>query len=86
MSYALVDEIICQSSIRPADRWVLVVLASYCRNGSNECWPSVDKLTQRSGFSRRHILNALARLEAAGAIQVVRRHRRGNRYRVAWPS
>jgi DNA-binding MarR family transcriptional regulator len=86
MSYPLVDAILRRSPIRGVDRWVLVALASYCRNGGNECWPSVAAIARRAGLSQRPVLRAIPRLEAGGAIEVQRRTRRRNRYRVQGPS
>lgn len=63
-----------QQTMSPTCKLVLVALANRA-NDAGECWPSVGTLTDETGLSERAVQNALAALEACGAID--RRERRG---------
>jgi hypothetical protein len=58
---------------------VLMALADMS-NDDGYCWPSLDKLTLRTCWKRRAVINAIAWLEEQGAISAERRHRTSTTY------
>jgi hypothetical protein len=62
---------------------VLMVLAMHAGKIEPTCWLDFDTLAEESGWSRRACVEAIAKLEAAGAIQITGTHRSGaNIYRL----
>src|SRR5205807_8940290 len=65
-------------------RMVLQVIAHHAdREGM--AWPGYRRISQVGGVAPRHIRGCLDRLEEAERIQIVRRSRWGNRYRLLSP-
>jgi hypothetical protein len=90
MSAEEVRKVLDHSRARGAARMLLVVLAEHTngRRGDGVAWPSIGRLAEETGLSRRSVFRALAELEALGEITVVVRGggRRGsNRYRLTLP-
>jgi hypothetical protein len=50
----------CQ--LRPADKLVAIVLATYINRETGEAWPSVKTLCARTGYDRKTVLASLDRL------------------------
>ena len=65
-----------------ADRLMLLALADNA-NDAGVCWPSVPTLARKCGVEKRAAFDTLARLEAAGHVEIVRRSGRGNVYHLA---
>jgi len=60
----------------PTERFVLVVLADNIRE-NNHCWPKMETVARKTGFSRRTVINAIASLEKRGLLQVEKRTKDG---------
>jgi len=61
------------------DKYTLLAISDHL--GSNdECWPSVNRLQERTGQGRRTVIRALDALEQAGALVVTRATGMSNRY------
>jgi DNA-binding transcriptional ArsR family regulator len=70
-----------RTRIKPSPRSVLRELADFA-DERDECWPSVETLSDCTSLSKRAVLDALAVLEEMGLIVVMRRHRTSSRYRL----
>ena len=64
-----------------ATKFVFVSLADQA-NDDGWCWPRVEKIAERTGYSERTVQYALRKLERLGLIQVVYRKGRASYYRV----
>jgi DNA-binding transcriptional ArsR family regulator len=74
------------SAAPPTARLVLLVLASYANPDTGLAYPSVTRLAENTGLSRRTVQAGLTALEAAGEIEQIGSRRggrgRATRYRV----
>jgi DNA-binding HxlR family transcriptional regulator len=52
----------------PLAKWLLVVLADHADEDRLQCWPSIDRLVQRTGMSRATVARKLNDLEQSGII------------------
>lgn len=59
---------------------VLFVLARRVSDKTGRCWPSLNRLAEDSGFSRRLVTNAIAELQAVGVLNVIRYKRKVSDY------
>lgn len=64
----------------PTEKHILTLLAHYRDDDRGTCYPSVVRLARESGLHRVTVINALARLEEAGAITVTRTPGRPSQY------
>lgn len=69
----------------PTPKAVLISLADNA-NDSGECWPSIDTISQRTCYSRRAVIDAIAWLERAGALIADRSNGRHTSYRLTLAS
>jgi len=60
---------------------VLISLADNA-NDAGECWPSIDTISERTCISRRSVIEAVQRLEAAGLLSADRTNGRHTRYQL----
>lgn len=60
---------------------VLLVLAIMA-NDRRKCWPSINTIATRAGWSRRAVIDAIAELELLGVVVAERHHGRSTVYRV----
>lgn len=58
------------------------ILLYYNPRERDKCYPSIAKLAEITGIAGRHVREDIARLEAVGALEVVRVNGRSNRYRL----
>jgi DNA-binding MarR family transcriptional regulator len=86
---AVVLRAICAAELDGAEKGVLYSLEAhvgYACRADGWCWPAVATIAHGAGISERTAHRALRRLEAAGWIEVVRRHdehgQTSSRYRV----
>lgn len=80
------------AGLRGSDTAVLTALWSFASAVDGRCWPRLETIAARAAVSRRTVVNALARLEAAGlvvrrvpALVARRRLRESNTYELAAP-
>jgi hypothetical protein len=52
-----------------AERLVALVIADHVGDSTGECWPSVQRISERSGVTPRQVQRILTRLEAYGVIE-----------------
>lgn len=72
----------CRSlAMVPTAKSVLMALADYA-DDSGKCWPSIPTLCEYTCFSRRAVIDAIAWLESAGAVQADRSNGRHTSYAV----
>ncbi len=64
------------------DKLVLLALADFADDNGNRCFPSIAKLMARTELAKRTVMLALQRLQAAGHIEVIHRHRHSNLFKV----
>ncbi len=67
-----------QTHLETPERFVLVVLADRA-DPSARCWPGVQDVAMRTGYSPRRVTLALSRLEDAGLIESRKRRARNGR-------
>jgi len=67
---------------RSTDRHVLLVVATHA-NRMGRAWPAMQTIAAEIGMSRATVLRALARIEAAAAVQVI--HRPGSTSQFRFP-
>jgi hypothetical protein len=68
--------------ITPMQKLVLMDLADSANRDTRQCWPSVDRITERTGAGRRTVFDALDVLEGRGLISREQRHNRSTVYTV----
>lgn len=75
------------SELPPTARHVALVLSTYASRKDGTAWPSQETLAKGSGWSRRSVVTALARLVAAGWLTRLQSGTRGQstRYRLHLP-
>lgn len=75
------------SGLPPAVRLVAFVLSTYASRKDGCAWPSQETLAEGTGWSRRSVVTALARLTAAGWVTRVQTGMQGGstRYRLHLP-
>lgn len=75
--------------LSPTVRHVALVLADHVNDSTDEAWPSISRIAERTGHHPRTVQRALRELELAGVIDVlpnaadhhaIHPHRRPNRY------
>lgn len=66
----------------PAQRFVLMILADCLNEKTGVCNPSLDTISDYTGLSKRTVQRALIWLEENEYIEVQRRHRNVNNYRL----
>lgn len=52
-----------------AERLVALVIADHVGDSTGECWPSVQRISERSGITPRQVQRIVTRLEAYGVIE-----------------
>ena len=57
-----------RSDINPTQKLVLLALADWA-NDEGLCWPSIDRLCQKSGLKRRSVQMAIHTMEAIGILR-----------------
>jgi DNA-binding transcriptional ArsR family regulator len=70
-----------KTRIKPTPRSVLREMADFA-DEQDECWPSVETLSNCTSLSERAVQEALRVLEAAGLITTFQRYRTSSRYRL----
>lgn len=89
MSHEAVEWALEILGLRPPIKLVLVALAERADAKGGSCHPGLTELTRRASTSRRRVIEAIALLEAVGAVQVRRsvasegKRRSVNHYRLA---
>ena len=83
MSLAAMNAVF-ESDLPLAERMVMLVIADHA-DEKGECWPSIQRLTERSGMSDRGVQKVLAKLVERGVLTRVSGNGRthSNRYRIA---
>jgi len=77
--YEAVKAAIHVAGISSTEKLVLIALADHV-NEAGECWPSLVRLMDLTGFSRQGVVNAVHRLEQHGLIRRVKRSGRATVY------
>jgi hypothetical protein len=74
MRIEALKEILEFGRARLADRLVMIAVAVHLdwRNPYKAAWPSIRRIAEVAGLSERQVKASLARLEAAGELQIVR--------------
>lgn len=55
-------------------------------NGQDQCcWYTIDEIARRLGVKKRTVIRAIAELEDAGVMVIVREHRKPNVYYIRLP-
>jgi hypothetical protein len=74
MHIEALKEILEFGRARLADRLVMIAVAMHLdwRNPHKAAWPSIRRIAEVAGLSERQVKASLARLEAAGELQIVR--------------
>jgi DNA-binding transcriptional MocR family regulator len=84
-----------KDALPSSPRHVLTALAWHCneravRRGDRRCWPSLNTLSRETSLDRTTCMRAIEFLERRRFIEVERRLRVGNRYRLTdprtWPT
>jgi hypothetical protein len=70
-----------KSRIKPNPRHVLKEMADFA-DENDECWPSVETLSNRTSLSERAVQSALRVLERMGAVFTFKRRQTSSRYRL----
>jgi hypothetical protein len=70
----------------PSDITVAAVIASYMNERTGHANPSIARIAKQSRLARTTVLRAIARLEAAGLLDVAHGRGQGNHYRAATPA
>lgn len=52
-----------------SERLVALVIADHVGDSTGECWPSIARISHRSGITPRQVQRIIARLEAYGVIE-----------------
>lgn len=63
-------------NVPPAERILLIVIATYHHDKTGDCFPSYDTLAENTGWKKRAVIQMAGRLESNGLI--VRQKRRVN--------
>ena len=66
--------------LRPTAKLVAFALASFHNAKGGECWPSISRLAESTGLTRRCVITTISQLEATGCVSARRRHGRATRY------
>jgi DNA-binding MarR family transcriptional regulator len=66
--------------LRPIDKLVYLGLTYFANNETQACFPSILKLQEITGLSRRSIIKAINRLEELGYIRIERHQGRSSTY------
>ncbi|MCD2449321.1 helix-turn-helix domain-containing protein [Methylicorpusculum oleiharenae] len=81
MSYKLVQIALdADFKLRSAEKFVLVCLAERANENDLISWPSSNDLVNRTGYSRRAVLQIISELEEKRLIEVVRQNGKNNSY------
>lgn len=67
-------DISARIDVPPAERLLLLVLATYHHDRTGECFPSYETLAEKTGWKKRAVILMVGRLEANGL--VIRQKRR----------
>ena len=68
MSIRIMTNVWERSDINPTQKLVLLALADWA-NDEGLCWPSIDRLCQKSGLKRRSVQMAIHAMEEQGILQ-----------------
>jgi DNA-binding transcriptional MocR family regulator len=60
----------------PTEKFVLLALADHAKDDGT-CWPGMKRLAEKTGFTRRTILNAIKSLGSKGLLESSPRHNAG---------
>lgn len=71
-----------QTPESPTQKFVLVALADYHNSATNKCFPSLESIAQKTGFSKRAVVKAVQALKNQGLIDFKSVRNRSNRYRL----
>ncbi|MEW6775357.1 MAG: helix-turn-helix domain-containing protein [Bdellovibrionota bacterium] len=72
-------------SVRWGDAKAVYDVLARCANKDQECWPGFTFIEERTEFSRPHVGKCIRFLEACGLIEVTRRERMNNVYKLLNP-
>ena len=61
-------DIAARIDVPPAERLLLLVIATYHHDKTGECFPSYDTLAENTGWKRRAVILMTGRLEANGLL------------------
>jgi DNA-binding transcriptional ArsR family regulator len=75
MSHYMTALAMKQKGLKPAAKIVLYWIADHHNETTGDCFPSIARLAQLADMSRRSVENQIAKLEAAGLVDRVKRHR-----------
>ena len=71
-----------QTTDSPTQKFVLVALADYHNSQTNKCFPSLESIAQKTGFSIRTVIYAVQALKTQGLIDFKSVRNRSNRYQL----
>lgn len=67
-------------SLNPTDLRVAIVLSCHADQISGKCFPNLNTIAKLTGVNKRHVREALRRLEKGGIVQTEHRHRHSSVY------
>ena len=73
----LVRHVMQHRLLSGASRWILFTIASHADARQRQCFCSLDTLARESGWSRRSVMQHIARLQRAGYLCMVGTHHSG---------
>jgi Helix-turn-helix domain len=73
MSYALVERAI-HTKIGPTEKLILITMANFANTDGTSCYPSLEKITELTGLSRRTVIRGINKL---AELRLLRRCLRG---------
>ena len=76
MSIRLISAVFDNRNLGPTERLIMLALADHA-DDSGRCYPSVQRIAQRTGLSLRAVQINIRKLEAQGFVRVVTSGRRG---------
>lgn len=65
-----------QKGINPTDKLVLVALADHS-DDKGTCWPGMESIAEKTGLTRRTVINSISRLEETGIVKKQQRTANG---------
>lgn len=72
MSYKALIWALGQEELKARERLVLIYLADHCNEEKGYAWPSIKRLSKRTGMGQSTVKRAVAALELMGLIRVSR--------------
>ena len=82
LSYKITKEIAFTDKVSGIPKFVLMMLAQYCNNNGDSCYPKTSTMAQLMGLDEKTIRRNIIKLEKLGLVEVNRKSGIGNEYRI----